>query len=34
MNKIIAGLTAAALLGAPVMADTQGVTADSLKLGS
>lgn len=34
MNKIIAGLTAAALLGAPVMADTQGVTADSIKLGS
>ena len=34
MKKLLAGLTAAALLGAPVMADTQGVTADSIKLGT
>lgn len=34
MKHLIAGLTAAALLGAPVMADTQGVTADSIKLGT
>lgn len=34
MKHLIAGLTAAALLGAPVMAETQGVSADSIKLGS
>jgi branched-chain amino acid transport system substrate-binding protein len=34
MKQLIAALSAAALLGTPALAETQGVSADSIKLGS